>query len=114
MAALMRTDSENPAVTAQKEKGEQGPIVWDISARTAEDPTDFEFDEKASSWTVTVEEGDTLTDLALEVYGQGDQTTLDMLMEKNPAIDDVDVIIVGQRIAFPPLSEMVKKSDSLE
>jgi type II secretory pathway predicted ATPase ExeA len=112
MASLMRTDSENPAVTAQEEKGEQGPIAWDTSSRTAEDLTDFEFEEKDSSWTVTVKEGDTLRDLALEVYGRGDPTTLEMLMKKNPAIDDVDMIIVGQRIAFPPLPDQRNRSRS--
>lgn len=112
LVALIWTDSKNPAAAAQEEKGEQGPIEWDISARTAEDPTGFESDEKASSRTVTVKYGDTLRDLALEVYGRVDETTLDMLKEKNPAIDDVNVIVVGQRIVFPSLSEMGNRSDS--
>ena len=51
-------------------------------------------------------------ELALEVYGRDDQATLDMLMEKNPAIDDVNMIVVGQRIAFPSLSELGNRSDT--
>ena len=77
-------------------------------------PADLEFGDETSFRTVTVEEGDTLQDLALKVYGKIDNTIMDMLKRRNPEIDDVNMIIVGQRIAFPTLSELGNESDSSE
>jgi len=128
IADLMRTDVQNPAANAKEENNEQGLIASDTATKTAEGliasdiptettegPSDFESRQKGiSSRTVTVGEGDTLRELALEVYGQADDTILDMLMEKNPAIMDMNLIIVGQKIEFPPLSVLGDKPDSSE
>ena len=114
MADLLREDSEPLALTAKEEKQGRGPIAWGVSGEATEDPADLEFGDETSFRTVTVEEGDTLQDLALKVYGKGDNTIMDMLKRRNPEIDDVNMIIVGQRIAFPPLSELGNESDSSE
>ena len=106
--------SEEVAASANQEDGKQDPIAWYISGRAAEDPSGIGYNGENSWRTVTVQEGDTLRKLALEVYGRIDDTTLDRLKEKNPAIYDVNLIIVGQRIAFPPFSELGKKSASLQ
>ncbi|MGE5504533.1 MAG: AAA family ATPase [Actinomycetota bacterium] len=49
--------------------------------------------------------GDTLTGLAMQVYGKGDRTALDWVKRHNPEIIDVDRLQVGQVIEFPPLPE---------
>jgi phage tail protein X len=127
MAALLRTyfedpavaedgRSENPAVAkdGKQENGKNGRIAWELPGKVEEDPSGLESSEGSRVRTVTVKEGDTLADLAIDVYGNGDQPTLDMLVEKNPAIAHVDMIVVGQRITFPPLPEQGNRSDSSE
>ncbi|MBW1802995.1 MAG: AAA family ATPase [Deltaproteobacteria bacterium] len=53
--------------------------------------------------TITVKEGDKLSDLARAVYGKMDQSILDLLINNNPNIKDIHRIRVGQKILFPPL-----------
>jgi tetratricopeptide (TPR) repeat protein len=60
---------------------------------------------------MTVLEGQTLRDLALEAYGRGDKAVLAILREANPTIEDVNLIAVGQRITFPPLPMEGYESD---
>ncbi len=55
--------------------------------------------------TVTVKEGDTLAQLATDVYGRADQKLLEFIKRHNPDIRDVNWINVGQKIVFPPLSQ---------
>ena len=57
------------------------------------------FTEKA------VRQGDSLSRLAMEKYGQATPTILDMLKLANPRLSDVDVIPVGQTIRLPELSD---------
>ena len=61
---------------------------------------------KKSEWKeiVTVGENETLTLLALNVYGQANEEILRSIQEHNPEIKDVNFIDVGQRIRFPWLS----------
>ena len=61
--------------------------------------------EDLSSWpTRVVKPGDTLAQLAMEVYGYADQKVLKLIQEHNPEIIDINLINVGQRIVFPPVS----------
>lgn len=57
------------------------------------------FTEKA------VRQGDSLSRLAMEKYGQATPTILDMLKLANPRLSDVDIIPVGQMIRLPELSD---------
>jgi len=57
------------------------------------------FTEKA------VKQGDSLSHLAMQKYGQATPTILDMLKLANPRLSDVDVIPVGQTIRLPELSD---------
>jgi len=66
---------------------------------------------RTSTQTLTVLEGQTLRELALEAYGQGDKAILTMVVEANPTIEDMNSITVGQRITFPPLPLEGYKSD---
>lgn len=119
IADWMRTDSEDQAASTKVEEDEPVLTVPDISAETTEPPSDYfkSRRENASPGkvrTVTVKAGDTLRELALQVYGQGDPSILGMLKKANPAIKDVNLIVEGQRLVFPPLPVPVNKSDSLE
>jgi general secretion pathway protein A len=54
---------------------------------------------------VTVQQGDSISRLALRKYGQANPTILDLLKLANPDLHDVNVISVGQTIQLPDLSE---------
>jgi hypothetical protein len=54
--------------------------------------------------TITVKKGDTVTELAIKVYGFVDENLIDMLKVHNPTIPNLDFISIGQKITFPPLS----------
>jgi general secretion pathway protein A len=50
-----------------------------------------------------VSPGDTLTQLATQVYGRVDRAAMEWVKHHNPAITDIDRLQVGQLIEFPPL-----------
>ena len=58
--------------------------------------------------SVIVKRGDTLMQLAVDVYGRADITTLELIRRHNPEIVDVNRISVGQELRFPPLSVLHK------
>jgi len=61
--------------------------------------------EDLTSWRVrVVRPGDTLAQLAMEVYGYTDQKVLDLIKSHNPDITNINLINVGQKIVFPPIS----------
>lgn len=62
---------------------------------------------------LVVSAGDTLGGLVNAVYGRVDLTLLDVVRQANPSVTDVDVIVVGQRLRFPPVGPdtMVWKAD---
>ncbi|WP_142847821.1 AAA family ATPase [Telmatospirillum sp. J64-1] len=49
-----------------------------------------------------VEPGDTLSGLMVEIYGRWDRPLLEMVRNRNPQIINVDRLIVGQVLRFPP------------
>lgn len=53
---------------------------------------------------ITVTRGDTVSELVLKVYGNYSALALDLIKEFNPAIADLDRILVGQRLILPSLS----------
>jgi cell division septation protein DedD len=57
---------------------------------------------------VIVKRGDTLMQLAVDVYGRADTTTLELIRRHNPQIVDVNRISVGQELRFPPLPVLHK------
>lgn len=62
--------------------------------------------EEITSWPVrVVRPGDTLAKLAVEVYGYADQKVLRLIQEHNPNIRNINLINVGQKIVFPPISD---------
>lgn len=59
--------------------------------------------------SVVVKAGDSLSKMALEVYGRADEKTLALLQKNNPGIADPDLISIGQEIFFPPLRKEDKR-----
>jgi type II secretory pathway predicted ATPase ExeA/phage tail protein X len=57
---------------------------------------------------VIVKRGDTLMQLAVDVYGRADTATLELIRRHNPEIVDVNKISVGQELKFPPLPVLHK------
>lgn len=53
--------------------------------------------------TRIVQSGDSLWDMAAEVYGRVDETIVSRIIETNPELADPDSIYIGQRIVFPEL-----------
>lgn len=79
---------------------------------------DEEFDEvpplirekdEATWTTIVVKEGDTLAALATRHYGRVDPSILGLLKRNNPEIKNIDLINVGQKIIFPPLSKSYQR-----
>jgi nucleoid-associated protein YgaU len=58
--------------------------------------------------SVVVKAGDSLSKMALEVYGRADEKTLALLLKNNPGIADPDLISIGQEIYFPPLQKEMR------
>jgi hypothetical protein len=56
------------------------------------------------STTIVVKEGDTLTAMALSVYGQADENIINLVKRHNPQLEDINLLKVGEKIVFPPLS----------
>ena len=50
---------------------------------------------------VVVPEGATLSSIATRQYGSADATALDHILEANPEIGDVDLILTGSEVALP-------------
>ena len=85
--------TDEPAIHTEAENGEQEPPPR----------VDLESPPERTAWqTMTVGEGQTLRELTLEAYGVSDMAILAMLQEANPAIQDINLIAVGQQITFPP------------
>jgi type II secretory pathway predicted ATPase ExeA len=55
--------------------------------------------------TIVVERGDTLGKLSSRVYGRSNERVLDLIRKNNPTIRDPDLILPGQRLFFPPISD---------
>lgn len=51
-----------------------------------------------------VKPGDMLTKLSLQVYGFTNSRVIQKILEKNPHIQNADVIQVGEEVVFPPLN----------
>jgi hypothetical protein len=66
-----------------------------------------EYEDAAQPKSIIVKEGDTLARLAIDVYGEAGESTLDLIKKNNPEIRNINLIGVGQKIIFPtiPLPE---------
>lgn len=64
----------------------------------------FQRKDKEFFKSVIAKPGDTVIQLAANVYGRADEKILNLIQKYNPEIKDIDWIDVGQEIIFPPLS----------
>jgi hypothetical protein len=55
--------------------------------------------------TVTVNPGQSISELAMRQYGQASHTILDMVKLANPNLRNVDVVSVGQTLQLPALDD---------
>jgi type II secretory pathway predicted ATPase ExeA len=53
---------------------------------------------------VVVKRGDTLSNLAINVYGEVNESILEFLKKENPHVTNTNLIEVGNTLLFPPLS----------
>lgn len=62
---------------------------------------DSSFVQELMERTLTVKEGQTLAELAMTVYGYANNDVLNFIKEKNPEIENINIIEAGQVIKFP-------------
>jgi general secretion pathway protein A len=89
--------------TQEKQADAMGIIPPEESNETQ---STFRAEDKGSWKSVIVRKGDTLSKLALTVYGRVNENNLKMVHMYNPEIQDISRIAVGQKIIFPPLSAL--------
>jgi phage tail protein X len=58
---------------------------------------------EAETKFVVVQTGDTFRDILLKRYGTYNRTIIERVLEANPAVQDINTILIGQRIALPNL-----------
>lgn len=82
-------------------------IIQDSVEKKPETPT--QANDKTLLKTVIVKEGDTIVELAANIYGLANDGVLNMIKKYNPDIKDINRIGVGQKLIFPasPLSDKV-------
>ena len=100
---------ENASLQSLSENGSSAPPSKTEPAGGLPSPKK---DESAMPDRLLVaKKGDTLSGLALDVYGRVDERILHMLQKRNPAITNVHWISIGQEIYFPGVrnSEEVKR-----
>lgn len=54
---------------------------------------------------IRVQQGDSVSGIAIRRYGQASPTILDLMKLANPNVNDIDMIVVGQTIRLPQLDE---------
>ncbi|SPD74973.1 hypothetical protein PITCH_A400008 [uncultured Desulfobacterium sp.] len=86
------------ASSASDDQGPEGP------RNLIESPS--EENKSVAEMTVSVKAGDTLIGLATEIYGRSGEDILRLLKERNPEINQLDRIEIGQKIVFPVLPEI--------
>lgn len=99
-------DINEPEELEQKiDTGESGKIIPIMSAEQIKESENLAGEESEAPWTtVIVKEGDTLAELALNVYGRADEHILDLIHKHNPELKNINLLDVGQKLVFPPLS----------
>jgi len=71
-------------------------------------------EQDAGSKSTVAKKGDTLSDLAIKVYGVAGDDEISLLKKHNPDIKDVNLIEVGQKISFPTYTILIRTYNSVE
>lgn len=95
------TQQEEPVEDVQPEESLDIPQSSDLT-----DTSDTLTPEQGESWkSVTVKKDDMFSKLVFDVYGRATPDYVNFVREHNLHIKDIDKLMVGQKIYFPPLSE---------
>jgi type II secretory pathway predicted ATPase ExeA/phage tail protein X len=81
------------------------PVAQD---RVPKEPSRAAPGQKDLPSLVTVKNGDTLTQLAIKIYGRFDKELLRLIQRQNPGLPDVNLIMPGQEIIFPAVKGTLK------
>lgn len=60
----------------------------------------------ASEWkgeSVTIRQGDTISEIAMKMYGSQNILAFDLIKELNPHIENLNRLVIGERVWFPAL-----------
>ncbi len=85
-----------------KSAAEEAPGVLEQKTRNAESERAVPSEEVPAGKTVTVKEGDTVTEMAAKIYGFVNDALVERIRKSNPEVRDMNWISVGQKIVFPP------------
>jgi general secretion pathway protein A len=105
-----QTEVEPEETSPSSERRAENSLVTLVSpeeTRLAESPPAPQ--EQQFSKVLLVKPGDTLLELAIQVYGKANEKIIAFIQQSNPGINNVDRIEVGQEILFPPLKAAGKK-----
>jgi len=82
-------------------------IISDVTSGLQEEkkPAREGVKQKGKSVRRIVQEGDTLSRLAVDIYGFSDQVILNRVMQQNSLIKDQNIILPGESIEFPAPEE---------
>jgi general secretion pathway protein A len=105
---LLVAEPEKP-FTVPEEKAETGVMTLARALETGDVERPAETEIGVPTQSLVVKPGDTLLELAIQVYGTANETIIDSIRQNNPGIRDVNRIEVGQEILFPPLKAAEKK-----
>lgn len=68
-------------------------------------PQPFSSDSNWRQQARSIQPGNTLSSMALEMYGTHSMLALDLIKEFNPHLEDLDHIRAGETVVFPPLTQ---------
>jgi type II secretory pathway predicted ATPase ExeA len=95
---------EEAAEVAAVEATDPGSLVVDVNQPAVSGDSSPRLDGVRFA-RIRVQEGDSISGIALRRYGQANATILDLLKLANPNLSDIDVIVVGQTIRLPELDQ---------
>lgn len=96
-----------PQNETQKNSDRPFVILKDVPKPIQEKPLEMQvpINEAPSLRAIQVTEGTTLSMLALQYYGKFNESLLDLILFYNPAIENLDLILVDEKMQIPKLSE---------
>ena len=59
--------------------------------------------ERAGAKFIVVQTGDTFREILLKRYGAYNRTIVERVLEANPVVQDINTILIGQRLVLPNL-----------
>lgn len=99
--SLRLTPSSVPAAATAVETGAPAPVAGETVSAVVDPSPAAATDENPATVSRLVKKGDTLARLMVDIYGYADKADFELVKSNNPAIKDVNRIIVGETIIFP-------------